>query len=167
MLCEKHYRFGQMRSTARKAGKVVPSHDDLEAMASKSMKCPGCGVVMNWRRRDGNSTVASLQHYRDSTMAIVCISCNSRHASMAGDSYRDMPKDHKCCPKCQGIKPWSDFSADNGRTGLIKLNSICKQCSNENVNKWRRENRMKYNAYQRELRAKKRLADAMIAEGSK
>ena len=31
-LCARHYRFGQMRSRAKRDGKTVPSHDDLERM---------------------------------------------------------------------------------------------------------------------------------------
>ena len=50
-------------------------------------ECPECGTAMNWFTADGASTVATIQHYRDGTIAIVCKSCNTRHAFMDGDSY--------------------------------------------------------------------------------
>ena len=72
-----------------------------------------------------------------------------------------MPKDHKRCPSCETVKPRNEFSVDNGRSGVIKMKSICKQCSNGKVQEWKEKNRMKYNAYQREFRAKKKAAAAI------
>lgn len=155
-LCDKHYRFGQMRATARRHGKEVPSHERLHEMVDDQMLCPDCGIRMNWRSKDGKSTVASLQHYRSGRMAIVCLSCNTRHASMEEDSYCDMPKDHKRCPSCGTTKHRSEFSADNSRSGLIKKKSICKNCSDGKVNQWKERNRDEYNAYQRAYRAKRK-----------
>ena len=155
-LCDKHYRFGQMRATAKRHNKVVPAHEQLERMASQDMRCPDCGVPMNWRSKDGKATVASLQHYRNGSIAIVCLSCNTRHAFMEGDSYRDMPKDHKQCPSCNHIKPQREFYADNGRSGGMKKKSICKVCSNKQISKWKELNRERYNEYQRQYRAKRK-----------
>jgi hypothetical protein len=155
-LCEKHYRFGQMRANAKRDSKVAPTHEQLELMITNQMLCPDCGVVMNWRSKDGRSTVASLQHYRSGRMAIVCLSCNTRHASMDGDSYCDMPKDHKQCPSCKTIKHQSSFAVDNGRSGLIKRKSICKKCSDIKVQQWKERNKDEYNAYQRAYRAKRK-----------
>lgn len=155
-LCDKHYRFGQMRAKAKQSGKEVPSHAQLHKMVDDQMLCPDCGVKMNWRARDGKASVASLQHYRSGRISIVCLSCNSRHASMEGDSYCDMPKDHKKCPSCKTIKHESEFSADNGRSGRIKRKSICKNCSNEKVSHWKWRNKDEYNEYQRNYRAKRK-----------
>jgi len=77
-LCARHYRFGQMRCTAKRNGKQVPSYDDLERMCNDT--CAECGVVMNLLSRAGElERTASLQHYRDGSMAIVCRSCNTRY----------------------------------------------------------------------------------------
>ncbi len=153
-LCARHYRFGQMRSRAKRDGKVVPSHEHLEQMLCDA--CPECGVVMNVLSREGErERTASLQHYRDGAMAIVCLSCNTRHAFMPGDTYRDMPKDHKWCPKCKTAKPFADYSADNGRTGPMKIKSWCKQCASASHTEWQRNNREQYNAQQREGRARR------------
>jgi hypothetical protein len=152
-LCEKHYRFGQMRSSAKRHGKVVPTHEQLALMTDENMICPDCGIKMNWRSKDGMSSVASLQHYRSGRISIVCRSCNTRHASMEGDSYCDMPKDHKRCPSCLGIKPSSEFFLDNGRSGLLKRKSICKICACVKLNQWREKNKDEYNLYQRNYRA--------------
>lgn len=157
-LCAKHYRFGQMRVRAKRDGKAVPSHEELHAMAGADLVCPDCGVHMNWRAKDGRSTVASLQHYRDGSMAIVCISCNTRHAYMSGDAYRAMPKDHKQCPACLQIKPCAEFTADNGRTGPLKRKSHCRECADAATNRWRKENRERCNEYQQQYRAKRKAA---------
>ncbi len=137
--CNKHYRFRQMQATARRRGKAVPHRSVLEAMLPEGMLCPDCGVQMNWRARDGAATVASLQHYRSGEMAIVCRSCNTRHASMDGDSYRDMPKDHKQCPACKEIKPATSFFLDNNRGGVLRRTSYCKPCSQERTRLTRRK----------------------------
>lgn len=154
-LCAKHYRFGQMRVLAKRRGKAIPTHEELHGMPGSNLNCPDCGVLMNWLSEDGMATVASLQHYRDGSMAIVCRSCNTRHAYMPEDTYRDMPKDHKWCPKCESTKPFSMFALDNGRSGPMKLKSWCKECSSFAHTKWQRSNREHYNAKQREWRARR------------
>ena len=155
-LCEKHYRFRQMRSHAKRHGKKVPTRDELEAMRGADLICPDCDIQMNWRAKDGQETVASLQHYRDGSLAIVCRSCNTRHAYMDGDSYKDMPKTHKMCPSCKQTKDRAEFYMDNGRSGLLKSKSSCKECSDKAVAEWRITNREQYNAKQREYRAKRK-----------
>lgn len=153
-LCARHYRFGQMRSRAKQDGKVVPSHQQLEALHRDT--CVDCGVVMNYLSRAGeHERTASLQHYRDGSLAIVCRSCNTRHAFMPGDTYRDMPKDHKRCPRCEAIKPLTAFAADNGRSGPMKIKSHCKTCSHASTTQWRKDNRDHYNTKQREGRARR------------
>jgi predicted RNA-binding Zn-ribbon protein involved in translation (DUF1610 family) len=144
-----------MRSKAKQCDKYSPTRDEIESLLNSEMLCPDCGVKMNWRSKDGRSTVASLQHYRDGTLGVVCLSCNARHASMPNDSYRNMAKDHKFCPSCQNIKHESCFSLDAGRSGNLKRKSYCKTCSNKSVNKWKEKNREQYNEYQRAYRAKR------------
>ncbi len=151
-LCDKHYRFGQMRQKARISGKYVPTHDELEVISSDGMKCADCCVKMNWRAKDGQCTVASLQHYRNGDLAIVCRTCNTRHAFMPGDTYREMDKSAKLCPCCKEVKSLSEFYSDRARSGTAKRKSACKGCSNKKTNQWREGNREKYNKYQRERR---------------
>lgn len=155
-LCDKHYRFGQMRAKAKATGKAVPSRQDLASMPGVDLVCPDCGVQMNWRSRNGQATVASLQHYRDGSMALVCRTCNTRHAFMDGDSYRAMPKDHKLCPTCKCIKPLTEFTLDASRSGPAKRKSKCGQCADQFVKQWKETNRDQYNAYQRQYRAKRK-----------
>lgn len=150
-----HYRFGQMRATAKRFGKLVPTHEQLEALALKGAGCPDCYREMNWLARNGQSTVATLQHYRDGTLAIVCRSCNTRHAFMPGDTYREMPKDQKLCSACDTIKPLTEFAKDNNRAGSMKVKSCCKACSGLAAVAWRGANRDAYNAYQRKYRAER------------
>ena len=164
-LCAKHYRFGQMRALAKRRGKAVPSNEQLHSMRGADLICPDCGIGMNWRSKDGQSTVASLQHYRDGTMAIVCRSCNTRHAFMPNDDYRDAPADHKLCPACGEIKPQVEFTKDNSRSGNLRRKSHCRTCSDKAVNQWKGKNRERYNAYQRAYRAKRKAEGNPVAGG--
>ncbi len=158
-LCAKHYRFGQMRAMAKRHGKAVPSHEELERLASKGSRCADCNVTMNWLAKEGQATVLTLQHYRDGTFGFVCRSCNTRHAYMPGDSYREIPNDHKYCPRCETVKPDAAFCADNSRSGSRKLKSHCRECSSETHKQWRTKNRDYYNAKQRENRARRSAAN--------
>lgn len=126
-LCPKHYRFGQMRATATRRGKLTPSHDELERMSSENMQCWDCGRWLNWLGEDGTESVVSLKHYRDGTLGFVCRSCSTRHTFAPGDSYRDQPKDHKFCPSCEAVKPLSDYEL-NGR-GFGGNRGYCKSCA--------------------------------------
>lgn len=166
-LCKKHYRFVQMRSSAKRQGKHVPSHLDLEIiLASQGMFCSDCRRPMNWRSADGRATVLTLQHYRDGSIAFACLSCNSRHASMPADTFRDMDPGHKHCPSCDQIKPASEFTKDSGRSGELRRKSKCRTCSDKSTKFRRESNREKYNAYQREYRAKRKAAGKPVASGS-
>lgn len=156
LLCPRHYRFGQMRAKAKQDGKAVPTLAVLEELAEvQGGYCADCAAPMNWLARAGQASVATLQHYRDRTFALVCRSCNTRHAYMPGDTYRAMPKDHKYCPHCKTAKPVAEFSADRGRSGPLKLKSWCKECSHRAHTDWRVNNRDHYNAKQREGRARR------------
>ena len=136
-LCAKHYRIAQMRSNAKRHNKFVPEYSEIEKRLDLLI-CPDCGKSMNLLSKDGKCTVATLQHYRDGSWNIVCRSCNTRHAYMPGDTYRQMDKNNKYCPKCKSIKSFSQFSVDNGRSGNIKLKSYCKSCSKEAHREWKR-----------------------------
>lgn len=165
-LCPKHYRFGQMRAKARQDGKMVPAHEQLTALVLPGLLCADCGIAMNWLARDGQTRVVTLQHYRDGSYGLVCRSCNTRHAFMVGDSYRAMNKDCKQCPQCREVKPLTDFSVDNGRTGPMKVKSWCLSCTSIAHTNWQRNNRDDYNAKQRAYRAKRKAEGNPVASGS-
>jgi hypothetical protein len=165
-LCDKHYRFGQMRQSARRKNKTVPPHEALSAMSGANLICPDCGIQMNWRSKEGLHSVVSLQHYRDGSMALVCRSCNTRHAHVIGDSYRQMPKDHKYCPSCKQTLTMSEFTKDKNRSGVAQRKSFCRTCSNSKTKLWKERNRDAYNEYQRLYRAKRKSQGNPIAGGS-
>ena len=148
-LCAQHYRFGQMRARAAYRGLSVPSHTCLHALLPVGMICQDCGVPMVWLSSEDRCRVITLQHYRDGSFGLVCKSCNSRHAKMLGDSYRDMPKDHKLCPQCSTIKPLLEFYRDNGRSGKMKYTSHCKLCVDLRTRQWKANNSEKANATRR------------------
>lgn len=126
--CARHHRYAQMRKAALRDGKAVPTYEQLDTMPGSNLVCPTCDVQMNWFMKDGGPTVAALQHYRDGTLAIVCLACNARHGQMPGDTYRDLPKDHKRCPQCEEIKPRSEFYTKQWGDRKPKITSNCKQC---------------------------------------
>ena len=165
-LCARHYRFGQMRASAKRHGKVVPSHAALEAMVPVGMVCPDCDRKMVWFSSQDRELVASLQHYRDGQMALVCRSCNTRHAYMPDDLYRETGPGFKWCPGCEKPLPLSAFWLDSGRTGSMKNKSRCRDCGKAEITKWRTENRERYNEYQRQYRARRKAAGNPVASGT-
>jgi hypothetical protein len=114
-----------MRRVATRDGKVSPTREHLENIFSwDGMTCRDCGVTMHWLKEEGpRAQQLTLQHYRSGSMGFVCLSCNTRHAAMPGDSYCDLPKDHKRCPKCEQIKPLSEFyrDASKAKTEFLAL----------------------------------------------
>lgn len=142
-MCEKHHRFHGMQKIAKMDKKYVPSLYELEKLVPEDMICQDCGVLMHWIDDDNRTSGAVLQHYRDGTLAIVCLSCNTRHGQMVGDSYRDTPKDHKLCTCCKTIKPLSFFSLRKDGKRPYPM-SKCKQCNLDAHRKWREQNPDKY-----------------------
>lgn len=168
--CAIHYRIKQMRSSAKRHGKLVPSEQWLEDMVSKlvadSMACPICRRTMNWLLCQGHSTAVTLQHDRNGEMRLMCFGCNSKHKHHPGDSYYELPPDKKHCSVCNEVKDVSEFY-----THRDKPASGCKACNRakslagyhanpekrkERHRAWTTANRQKASAYERERRARKR-----------
>ena len=142
-MCDKHARFKQMQSTAKHDGKYVPSLFELEAVTPKDMICQDCGEEMNWSDGENRSKGAVLQHYRDGTIAITCLSCNTKHGLMHGDTFRELPDGHKLCRSCKTIKPLSEFGRRSKDPNDYPKSS-CKECHLEKQRKWREENPDRY-----------------------
>jgi hypothetical protein len=155
-LCEKHHRFLGMQRVAKMDKKYVPSLYELENHVPKDMICKDCGTTMHWIDNDNRHAGAVLQHYRDGTLGIVCLSCNTKHGHMAGDSYRDLPKDHKLCSACKTIKPFSMFSLRKDGKRPYPM-SKCKECNLAAHKKWREANPEKYKQLTKRHNDKKRL----------
>ena len=141
--CEKHHRFMQMQKTAKNDGKYVPSIYEIEKLVPIDMKCIDCNCLMHWIDNENRRHGAVLQHYRDGTLGIVCLSCNTKHGLMLGDSYRDVPVGEKFCRFCKTIKPLSMFSLrkDGKRPYPV---TKCKSCSHKALIAWRTNNPIKY-----------------------
>ncbi len=155
-LCDKHYRLSQMRDSSRERYGLKHRIGDLEVLLPKDMKCPLCKREMRWRRKTNERGVTNqitIQHWRDGSIGFLCNQCNTRHFSMEGDSFKDIPTDHKFCPKCQIVKHESMFCLKNSRS-VLKRNSYCKSCANIRSGKWQKENKDRYNTYQRERNKK-------------
>ncbi len=151
-LCPKHYRFGQMRVTAKRHGKQVPTHEQLEDLLRETdgMKCFGCGKIMNWLASSNQFLVVSLQHDRDGTLRLLCRGCNTRHAVHPADTYYTLPNNAKWCSGCDLVLTRDSFYRDRSRP--LGLKSSCKACSQKTHAAWRKRNRTHCNAYQRKQR---------------
>jgi hypothetical protein len=152
LLCTMHYRFAQMKSNAKRHGKSVPSRIELAKMVENSkMVCRGCSRKMNWLSKEGQSTVASLQHNRDGSMELLCRGCNTRHATFDGDSFYTLNKCFHVCRDCNQTLELNQFFKDRSRPLGIK--SYCKNCSNKRHYEWTTNNRESINQQQRQRRA--------------
>jgi hypothetical protein len=151
--CDRHYRFASMRASAKRDGKSVPSWDELESLTPNGLLCL-CGRTMNWRAKDGASTVITLQHDRDGKHRLICLACNTRHAQHPGDSFYQLPAGHKRCQDCSRVLPVEAFSLDRSRP--IGRKSYCRECANVRHEKWSNTNREHVNHKQRERRTRLR-----------
>jgi hypothetical protein len=142
-LCAQHRRFIQMQKAAKSDKKYIPSLFELEKLVPIDMKCQDCGDQMHWIDNNNRSKGAVLQHYRDGTLGIVCMSCNSKHGLLPGDMYRDIPKYHKLCISCRSIKPLSMFSMRNDAKKQYPM-SKCRPCNLKAQQEWRLKNPEKY-----------------------
>jgi bacterioferritin-associated ferredoxin len=143
--CEKHHRMLSMQKVAKQDKKYVPSIFELEKLVPVNMACGDCGKKMHWIDDDARADGAVLQHYRDGTIAITCFSCNTKHGNMVGDSYRELPKDHKHCSSCKTIKPLDQFSRRNDAKKSYPMTK-CKLCMREAYAAWRLKNPEAYKA---------------------
>jgi DNA-directed RNA polymerase subunit RPC12/RpoP len=132
-----------MQRVAKVDKKYVPSIYEIEKIIPIDMICQDCGRKMHWIDNDNRASGAVLQHYRDGTLGIVCMSCNSKHGLMVGDSYRDLPNGHKLCTKCKTIKPLSEFGKRGKGDGNYPKSS-CKVCAHKQLVAWRERNMEKY-----------------------
>lgn len=155
-LCAKHRRFIQMQKVAKYDGKYIPSLFEIEKITPINMICQDCGVLMNWIDGSNRSATAVLQHYRDNSIGIICSSCNTKHGHMAGDSYRDLPHDHKLCGSCKTIKPLSDFHQRKDGKKPYPMTK-CKTCNLEAQKKWREKNLEKYKSLNKKHNDLKKL----------
>lgn len=162
-LCVKHSRYRQMRTAAQSNGKLVPTQKQLVDLTPKDMTCPDCGVEMTWLKRDSPRKVATLQHYRDGTLAIVCMSCNAKHGHSVGDIYREIGPNFKLCRACKNILPVLDFTRKRDKNGPWYYKNLCKKCNREQMRKDHATHRDYRNARQR-FRYAERKAAAILRE---
>lgn len=142
-LCEKHFRFFQMMKAAKSDKKYVPSIYELERHVPSDMKCQDCGDLMHWIDNHNRRKGAVLQHYRDSTIGIVCMACNTKHGMMPDDTYREVPVGHKLCGGCKTIKPLSGFYTRRDGVRPYPMTK-CKDCNLTAHREWRLANPEKY-----------------------
>jgi hypothetical protein len=140
-----------MRATAARKGKKIPSRQELAFMVEQTrLICCGCQRKMNWLSKEGPSSVVSLQHNRDGSMAFLCRACNTKHAQFPGDMFYTIPKSHHRCGDCYQILPRDNFWEDRSRPLGIK--AYCKACARKRHKDWSDKNRELINERQRQKR---------------
>lgn len=83
--CLPCWRTLKMIEGTYKYDKPRPDFWELRQMLLDNRLCPECGKIMFWaavKGRKGDS--ASLQHYDDGTIGIMCHSCNTRDGLRKG-----------------------------------------------------------------------------------
>lgn len=139
-LCQMHYRIASMRAAAARRGKVSPSREEMEALVPNPFVCEGCHREMVWLQRDGASQQATFQHDRDGTLRIICLRCNSRHSTMPGDMFWEIPEGHKYCPSCAQVLPLTQFySSPAFTTGALPSCIPCYAVKNRIAKAKRRQ----------------------------
>lgn len=85
----------------------------------------------------------------------ICTSCHKNWQRKKREDRRNgigvVPVSEKECNRCKKVKPSDKFYKDSACSD--GLSTLCKECRNESMTKWRNENRAKYNANMREYRA--------------
>lgn len=89
----------------------------------------------------------------------ICNDCRrakqqQRRAARASGKIATVVKSEKVCNRCQESKPSELFYRDTGCAD--GLSTLCKECRNLSMTKWRKENRWKYNKSMRDFRAANR-----------
>lgn len=126
-LCIKHYRFSQMRMSAKQRGVAVPSYEWLEISVPENMICSVCGFEMTWLKELSPPSCITLQHDASGDMRFLCASCNGRHSRMEGDVFYTFPEGKKVCPGCKILLPLSSFGL-NSKKGWAKKQTYCREC---------------------------------------
>lgn len=125
--CIACYWIADRRATCTQRKKYKPSWEELRALMVSH--CPHCDVEMSYLcRRGKRGNKATLQHYNDGHIGVICHNCNNGHGkSSLGDAYFDIPRTHKYCCVCREVIPRSLMERrGNTHDGL---GNRCKPCA--------------------------------------
>lgn len=156
-LCEKHYRFIQMRAQSRWRQLVAPSTEELEALLPADMACPQCKRRMNWLNNDGNSTVITLQHDRSGKVRLMCRGCNARHAARPGDEFYEQDATKKRCAACGVDQTPENFYTHGKQKKWLGRTSYCKPCHLKKQREYAAMHPDRMAEYRRRCNEKRRL----------
>lgn len=134
--CGVHRRIAQMRQTAIARGQAAPSVSEMEKMFRDSaMICSECGRQMGLTGRHyGHGRTVSLQHWRNGTMSVICMSCNAKHAQAGTDEEferrkaESIPSGQLRCSSCKTYHDASAFGRDvsrpTGRAAVCRASRV-------------------------------------------
>lgn len=141
--CVVHYRIKQMRYDAQASGKTIPEATEISSMMDhwieNGLLCPVCKRKMNWLKKEGISTMLTLQHDRSGQYRLICLGCNVRHQNYPGDTFYDLPAGQEWCRTCEKTKPISDFYPR--KSSRLGIRSSCRECEKAAVNDYHRRQR--------------------------
>lgn len=86
--CYFHNVLHDIRSTARRERKFVPTIAQIESMILQQRgNCAACRARMEIRGGNRNPRTMSLQHNNDGTLCMLCRSCNAVHRHIGDEIY--------------------------------------------------------------------------------
>lgn len=115
-------KASRMISAARAKHKSVPDRDDLIAQLESSDSCPQCGVKYDESRQ---RTRATLQHWNDGRISLLCFSCNSRHRDAGDAAFKNISATTKSCYMCKAVLPLDAFNRGHRFGGR---DTRCREC---------------------------------------
>lgn len=148
-MCVVHRRLARMIMGSIVRGMPCPPMDEMEKMIPDGMVCGDCGCEMIPYVPAGQDATRRMviQHYRSGDIAIVCHSCNSRHARLPGDKFLEVGPDEKWCRRCDRILKLDGFYKNSASTGYKGASSYCKECLAKCAYHTKEENKPKIRAY--------------------
>ncbi len=131
--CRRCYRIMKMLTGAhRRYPGIVTTWEQIAELWNKAEErgtCPHCLNPMPLYSEDGKRKgMATIQHYDDGTLGIICLTCNLAHSkSPLRDKLFSLQLDQKYCPDCQQVKSRDDFHNQSKWNGRM---TYCKPCQN-------------------------------------
>ena len=130
--CRRCYRLLKILGYCRRRYPHRPTDwNELDALWTEAEDfpfCPHCSKAMIFyppRQRRG---MATIQHYDDGRLGVICLGCNLAHSkSELGDGLFALKPNEKFCPDCGEIKDRDEFHIQNRFNGRV---SYCKPCQN-------------------------------------
>lgn len=113
----------------------------LKGAEAADLICPHCKDRMFYDLRAGRKHIATIQHYRDGSLGIICFGCNAKHGRhKLGDAVYLIPEGHKSCSTCARVLPLAAFGSN--RSTVTGRSHECRECVRRTQTERRQKRRM-------------------------